>query len=105
MGEKSFVLTKKCDHVAFIMDGNGRWAKAKGLPRHLGHKEACKRMREVFDTCMDYNIHVMSFYAFSTENWNRPQDEIDHLMKEHSYYVPEIIQIISSVDKLCGLKA
>jgi undecaprenyl diphosphate synthase len=62
------------------MDGNGRWAKAKGLPRHLGHKEACKRMREVFDTCMDYNIHVMSFYAFSTENWNRPQDEIDHLM-------------------------
>ena len=80
MGEKSFVLTKKCDHVAFIMDGNGRWAKAKGLPRHLGHKEACKRMREVFDTCMDYNIHVMSFYAFSTENWNRPQDEIDHLM-------------------------
>ena len=80
MSEPGFVLTKRCNHVAFIMDGNGRWAKLRGLPRHLGHKEACKRMREVFDTCMEFGIKVMSFYAFSTENWNRPQDEIDHLM-------------------------
>lgn len=62
------------------MDGNGRWAKAKGLPRHLGHKEACNRLIEIFDTCVEFNIKYMSFYAFSTENWNRPQDEIDHLM-------------------------
>ncbi len=78
--KKEFVLTKKLTHVAFIMDGNGRWAKSRGLPRHLGHKEACKRLIEVFDTCMEFNIKYMSFYAFSTENWNRPQDEIDHLM-------------------------
>lgn len=62
------------------MDGNGRWAKARGLPRYLGHKEACNRLIEIFNTCMEFNIKYMSFYAFSTENWNRPQDEIDHLM-------------------------
>ena len=76
----SFELTKKLDHIAFIMDGNGRWANARGLPRHLGHKEACKRLREIIDTCREFSIKVASFYAFSTENWNRPQDEIDHLM-------------------------
>ena len=75
-----FVLKKKLVHIAFIMDGNGRWAKAKGLPRHLGHREACNRLREVVDTCREFDIKVMSCYAFSTENWNRPQDEIDHLM-------------------------
>lgn len=75
-----FKLTKKLDHIAFIMDGNGRWAKAKGLPRYLGHKRAVEILTNVFDACMDYNIKVISCYAFSTENWNRPQDEINHLM-------------------------
>lgn len=78
--KKEFVRHKEINHIAFIMDGNGRWAKAKGLPRHLGHKEACNRLIEIFDTCVEFNIKYMSFYAFSTENWNRPQDEIDHLM-------------------------
>lgn len=75
-----FRLSKKLDHVAFIMDGNGRWAKARGLPRYLGHKEACNRIVELFDICREFQIKYMSFFAFSTENWNRPQDEIDHLM-------------------------
>ena len=70
------------------MDGNGRWAKAKGLPRYLGHKEACNRLIEIVDTCMEFHIRYMSFYAFSTENWNRPQDEIDHLMD----YLEEFFQ-------------
>ena len=78
--KETFVLTKKLTHIAFIMDGNGRWANARGLPRHLGHQEACRRLREVVDTCREFDIKVLSFYAFSTENWNRPQDEIDHLM-------------------------
>lgn len=78
--KKEFVLNKKLSHVAFIMDGNGRWAKLRGLPRYLGHKEACKRLIEIFDTCMEFDIKYMSFYAFSTENWNRPEDEINHLM-------------------------
>ncbi len=78
--KKDFALTKKISHIAFIMDGNGRWAKSRGLPRYLGHKEACKRLIEIFDTCMEFDIKYMSFYAFSTENWNRPEDEINHLM-------------------------
>ena len=72
-------LTKKCEHIAFIMDGNGRWAKERKLPRHLGHKEGCNRIIEIMDACKEYNIKAMTLYAFSTENWNRPQDEIDHL--------------------------
>ena len=75
-----FVLTKKLDHVAFIMDGNGRWANLRGLPRFLGHREAINRILEIFEVGREFGIHVMSFYAFSTENWNRPQEEIDHLM-------------------------
>ena len=75
MGNKE----NKLVHVAFIMDGNGRWAKAKGLPRHLGHKEGCERLIEIFDECIDQGIKVASLYAFSTENWNRPKSEINHL--------------------------
>lgn len=78
--QNGFALSKKLDHVACIMDGNGRWAKLRGLPRHLGHKEACNRIIEIFETCREFDIRTMSFYAFSTENWNRPQEEIDHLM-------------------------
>ncbi len=72
-------LNKPIEHVAFIMDGNGRWAKKRGLPRHLGHKEGCNRIIEVADMCMAYGFKAVSFYAFSTENWNRPKDEIRHL--------------------------
>ena len=66
-------------HIAFIMDGNGRWAKKRGLPRHLGHKEGCERVIEIYEECFDNGIKVMSLYAFSTENWNRPKSEINHL--------------------------
>lgn len=68
-------------HVAFIMDGNGRWAQKRGLPRYLGHKAACERLASLLRHCRDLGIKVTSFFAFSTENWNRPQDEIDHLME------------------------
>lgn len=67
-------------HIAFIMDGNGRWAKSRGLPRYLGHREACKRLIDLLDTLIELNVRYCSFFAFSTENWNRPQEEIDHLM-------------------------
>ncbi len=73
------ILNKPINHIAFIMDGNGRWANARGLPRYKGHKEACNRIIEVFSYCKEYNIKVMSFYAFSTENWKRPKAEINHL--------------------------
>ena len=94
--KKPFVLTKKCTHVAFIMDGNGRWANMRGLPRYLGHKEACNRIMEIFETCRSFNIKYMSFFAFSTENWNRPQDEIDHLMDYlEEFFKKEIDYLIS----------
>ena len=79
MKKDDFVLTKKLDHIAFIMDGNGRWAKKRLLPRHLGHKEGCKRVIEILRACDDFGIYCVSLYAFSTENWKRPQDEIEHL--------------------------
>ena len=72
---KSYTLK----HIAFIMDGNGRWAKAKGLPRHLGHKAGCDRITDVYHECRDKGIKAISLYAFSTENWNRPKAEINHL--------------------------
>ena len=67
------------NHIAFIMDGNGRWAKARHLPRHLGHKEGCERVSEIYEACRKKGIKVVSLYAFSTENWNRPKSEINHL--------------------------
>lgn len=79
--KREIELNKPITHIAFIMDGNGRWAKARGLPRTLGHKEAMNRIIEVFEHCKDYNIKVFSFYAFSTENWKRPKREISQLFK------------------------
>ena len=93
----TFVLTKKLDHVAFIMDGNGRWANLRGLPRFLGHREAINRILEIFELCREFKIHVMSLYAFSTENWNRPQDEIDHLMDYLEEFFEKEIDYMDSV--------
>lgn len=78
---KEIELNKPIKHLAIIMDGNGRWAKERGLPRTAGHKEACNRIVEIFDYCIDYDIKVVSFYAFSTENWKRPKQEIAFLFK------------------------
>jgi len=72
-------MEKELKHIAFIMDGNGRWAKKRGLPRHLGHKRGCEVCTDIYEGCLENHIQVMSLYAFSTENWNRPKDEIDHL--------------------------
>ncbi len=73
-------LLKIPRHIAFIMDGNGRWAKRRGLPRSAGHKRACERLGEVFDACKELGIPCASLYAFSTENWNRPEEEVRLLM-------------------------
>ena len=66
-------------HIAFIMDGNGRWAKKKLLPRKAGHREGVMAMRRVIDICGNYGVEIVSFYAFSTENWSRPKEEIKAL--------------------------
>ena len=68
-------------HVAIILDGNGRWAKAKGLPRNYGHKQGGKAVEVVAEAAYRMGIKYLTVYAFSTENWNRPRDEVDALMK------------------------
>ncbi|MCW2277908.1 isoprenyl transferase [Heliophilum fasciatum] len=67
-------------HVAIIMDGNGRWAKRRGLPRAAGHRAGVESLRQVLETCTDLGIQVLTVYAFSTENWKRPADEVSALM-------------------------
>jgi len=68
-------------HIAIIMDGNGRWAKKRGLPRTLGHREGIKSIRKVLETAEKQDISHITLYAFSSENWQRPQEEVDELMK------------------------
>ena len=67
-------------HIGIIMDGNGRWAKKRNLPRTYGHKEGVKRVIEIVKACYKLNIPYLSLYAFSTENWKRPEQEISNLM-------------------------
>ena len=68
-------------HIAFIMDGNGRWAKQRNKPRTFGHKHGLVAMKEIVNACLELNIPCISFYAFSTENWNRPLKEVEYLLK------------------------
>jgi undecaprenyl diphosphate synthase len=67
-------------HIAIIMDGNGRWAKKRLLPRKLGHRAGAEKLRQVVRWCADYDIKYLTVYAFSTENWQRSQDEVNSLM-------------------------
>ncbi|MBE9200962.1 MULTISPECIES: isoprenyl transferase [unclassified Nodularia (in: cyanobacteria)] len=67
-------------HVAVIMDGNGRWAKLQGLPRIMGHKRGVDALKDLLRCCQDWGIQALTAYAFSTENWKRPQEEVDFLM-------------------------
>ncbi len=72
---------KMPNHVAIILDGNGRWAKAKGMPRNYGHVQGAKTVEVICEEAYKMGIQYLTVYAFSTENWNRPQDEVDALMK------------------------
>ncbi|MBQ8877515.1 MAG: isoprenyl transferase [Lachnospiraceae bacterium] len=69
------------NHVAIILDGNGRWAKSKGMPRNYGHVQGAKTVEVICEEAYRMGIQYLTVYAFSTENWNRPQDEVDALMK------------------------
>jgi len=73
-------FTKVPVHIAIIMDGNGRWAKAHGLPRQEGHRMGTEALRKVIRACVDFGIQYLTVYAFSTENWARPKDEVNGLM-------------------------
>jgi len=68
-------------HVAIIMDGNGRWAKSRGLPRTEGHRQGTENLRRILKACVEFNVEILTIYAFSTENWARPRAEVQMLMK------------------------
>lgn len=68
-------------HIGVIMDGNGRWARRRGLPRRAGHKAGADNLERICDYCNSLGVKALTVYAFSTENWNRPQEEIDALME------------------------
>ena len=72
---------KMPNHVAIILDGNGRWAKSKGMPRNYGHVQGAKTVEMICEEAYKMGIQYLTVYAFSTENWNRPKDEVDALMK------------------------
>lgn len=74
------ILNRIPDHIAIIMDGNGRWAKAKGMPRSAGHVEGVNTVRRITEIASDLKVKYLTLYAFSTENWNRPKSEVDDLM-------------------------
>lgn len=86
--DDSVVLPK---HIGIIMDGNGRWAKKRGLPRSAGHSAGAKNFRTITRYCSDIGIKYLTVYAFSTENWKRPDDEVDALMKLFKQYLEEAL--------------
>ncbi|HHW44583.1 MAG: isoprenyl transferase [Thermoanaerobacteraceae bacterium] len=83
-------------HVAIIMDGNGRWAQRRGLPRTYGHRAGVESLREVVRACAELGIGYLTVYAFSTENWKRPRDEVDILMNLLVEYLHR------EIDELCA---
>lgn len=99
-------------HVAIIMDGNGRWAKQRGKPRIFGHREGAESVRSILDTCARLNIKAVTLYAFSTENWKRPEDEVSGLMQMLKLYLKKELKTVhknnirfQAIGKIEGLSA
>jgi len=82
-------LSKLPEHIAIIMDGNGRWAKKRGLPRKFGHKAGCDNIKKITRNVFDLGIKIVTYFAFSTENWKRPKEEIDEIFNLIRKYVEE----------------
>ena len=79
--KKTETITRLPAHVAIIMDGNGRWAAKRGLPRLAGHRAGTENLRRVIRACVEFGVQYMTIYAFSTENWGRPQEEVEGLLQ------------------------
>ena len=80
-------------HVAIILDGNGRWAKAKGMPRTYGHYQGAKNVETIIQAADDLGIRYVTMYAFSTENWSRPEGEVDEIMKLLRQYLAKCVRL------------
>ena len=84
---------KTAVHIAMIMDGNGRWAKERGLKRTAGHEEGAKTVRKITEYCASIGIRYLTLYAFSTENWERPKLEVEFLMKLLEKYLKNELEV------------
>ncbi|MDD4773493.1 MAG: polyprenyl diphosphate synthase [Eubacteriales bacterium] len=89
---QTVIADDRLRHVAFIMDGNGRWAKKQGMPREYGHKAGAETFRRITGYCKDIGIKIITVYAFSTENWKRPKNEVDTIMSLLLMYIEEAIR-------------
>ncbi len=87
--KKVEIFDNKPRHIGIIMDGNGRWAKKRGLPRLAGHKEGAENFKRIGEYLVDLDIEVSTFYAFSTENWKRPEDEVQNILALLGDYLEE----------------
>ncbi|MBM6855461.1 isoprenyl transferase [Mediterraneibacter glycyrrhizinilyticus] len=85
-------------HIAIILDGNGRWAKSKGMPRNYGHAQGSKNVEKICEEAWRMGIKYLTVYAFSTENWNRPKDEVDALMKLLRNYMKTCLKTAAKND-------
>ncbi|MDD5947492.1 MAG: isoprenyl transferase [Oscillospiraceae bacterium] len=90
-------------HIAFIMDGNGRWAKKRGLPRTAGHTEGARTFKKIVRYCKDIGIENITFYAFSTENWKRPDEEVTAIMNLMREYLVEVRRYMTENTRLIVL--
>ena len=95
---------ERLDSVAVICDGNGRWAKMRHLIRSQGHVEGAKRIQPALETFRRIGVHYVTLYAFSTENWKRPKDEVDVIMKLVYKYLVEVVEEKLKVDKDFSVK-
>lgn len=84
-------------HIGIIMDGNGRWALARGLPRLAGHRAGTENLRRVIEACIDIGIRYLTIYAFSTENWGRPTEEVQGLMRIFENVIDSELQELSDI--------
>lgn len=85
-------------HIGIIMDGNGRWAKKRGMPRSFGHKQGAKTFDEIIDFVGNLGIKVVTVYAFSTENWSRPKEEVDSIMELLADYLENGLKKLAGKD-------
>lgn len=92
------------EHVGIIMDGNGRWAKARKLPHTMGHREGSENVRQILEAAVEFGVKILTIYAFSTENWKRPKIEVAGLMNLfHYYFGRELDELNKNGVRLCHL--
>ncbi len=95
MDSEKLVQNLGIKHVGIIMDGNGRWARKRFLPRMAGHSQGVKAFKNCLNSCVKLGIPCVTFYAFSTENWSRPKEEVDSLMKLFCSFMDEMMKLNS----------